>query len=73
MIGYVIMDIGEAEMRAAVQYYLNSDLFFSKHKVIVSSVRQRGARFVIEFDGQPEIRWVEKVIEPVAHEAGAGG
>ena len=73
MIGHVIMDIGEAEMRSAVQYYLNSDLFFSKHKVTVSGVRQRGKRFVVEFDGQPEIRRVEKPVQPVAHEAGAGG
>lgn len=70
MIGTVIMDVSEGEMKSALQYYFNSELFFSKHKVKVTSVRQRSnGRFVIDFDGQPEVQRVPLV----AATAAAGG
>ena len=57
MIGHVIMEIEPDEMRAAVQFYLNRDVFDAnsireRHKAKVSAVRQRSnGNFVIEFYG----------------------
>lgn len=59
MIGHVIMEIEADEMRTAVAFYLNKDVFMVEgypsragHKVIVTSVRQRSnGDFVVEFDG----------------------
>lgn len=57
MIGHVIMEIEPDEMRAAVAYYFNRDLFDAhagreRHKAIVTSVRERSnGNFVVEFDG----------------------
>jgi len=57
MIGNVIMEIEPDEMRAAVQFYLNRDVFDAnsireRHKANVSAVRQRSnGNFVIEFYG----------------------
>lgn len=55
------MEVGEAEMIAAVQFYLNQSVFTAEygsrkyHRAYVTAVRQRSnGRFVIEFDGQPE-------------------
>lgn len=48
MIGKVIMDVSSAEIAAAVEYYFNSDLFFTKHHCKIVGVRQRkNGRFVI--------------------------
>lgn len=63
------MEIGEAEMIAAVQFYLNQSVFNSEsgfsnrkyHRADVTSVRQRKGRFVIEFEGQPEPEWPSEV------------
>ena len=64
MIGKVIMDVSEAEMASAMEYYFNSDLFFIKHKCIVKKVRQReNGRFVIEFEGKPEPQRVKPTQE----------
>lgn len=46
MIGHVIMEIEANEMRAAVAYYLNKDVFDAnsireRHKAVVTDVRQR--------------------------------
>lgn len=60
MIGTVIMEISQAEMTAAMQYYLNYSVFKidalrEYHKATVIKVHQRSnGRFSIEFDGQPE-------------------
>jgi hypothetical protein len=61
MIGRVIMEIGEQEMVAVVQFYLNSSVFNAEfdsrkyHRAHVVGVRQRSnGRFVIDFDGIPE-------------------
>jgi hypothetical protein len=58
MIGNVIMEIEHDEMRAAVQFYLNRDVFDAdgslrvRHKVNVNTVRQHSnGNFVIEFYG----------------------
>jgi hypothetical protein len=58
MIGHVIMEIEHDEMIAAVQFYLNRDVFDAdgslrvRHKANVSEVRQHGnGNFVIEFNG----------------------
>lgn len=57
MIGHVIMEIEPDEMRAAVAYYFNREVFTSdmgrlRHKAVVTEVRQRSnGNFVIEFDG----------------------
>lgn len=57
MIGTVIMEIEHDEMRAAIAYYLNRDVFDvyagrERHKAVVMQVRQRtNGNFVIEFDG----------------------
>jgi len=57
MIGNIIMEIEPDEMRAAVQFYLNHDIFDAnsireRHKANVSAVRQRSnGNFVIEFYG----------------------
>jgi len=58
MIGNVIMEIEPDEMRAAVQFYLNRDVFDAdgslrvRHKANVMDVRQRSnGNFVIEFHG----------------------
>ena len=57
MIGNVIMEIEPDEMRAAVQFYLNRDVFDAnsireRHKANVSAVRQRSnGNFIIEFYG----------------------
>lgn len=57
MIGHVIMEIEADEMRQAVAYYFNRDLFDAhagreRHKAIVTEVRQRSnGNFVVEFDG----------------------
>lgn len=55
MIGLIIMEVNEAEMRSALEYF-NGDLFLkSEHKATVTKVRQRSSgRFVIEFRGKPE-------------------
>lgn len=76
MIGKVIMEISNSEMKAAVQYYLNSDLFFSKHKVKVSEVIARGnGRFTVRFEGEADPEFAQpKKIEPVpATQAASGG
>lgn len=78
MLGTIIMEIGEAEMIAAIQFYLNNSVFMVQgypsrkyHEAIVSSVRQRKSRFVIEFEGQPEPEWPSEVIdEAVTSEGG---
>jgi hypothetical protein len=61
MIGHVNMEIGEQEMIAMVQYYLNNSVFNAEfdsrkyHRAHVVGVRQRSnGRFVINFDGVPE-------------------
>lgn len=61
MIGSIAMEVSEAEIIAAIQFYLNHSVFTAQydsrkyHRVYVTSVRQRSSgRFVIEFDGQPE-------------------
>lgn len=61
MIGKVAMEIGSQEMIAAVQHYLNDEVFYATfsgrtaHKAKVTKVRQRdNGNFVIEFEGQPE-------------------
>lgn len=57
MIGHVIMEIEADEMRAAVAYYLNKDVFDAnmvrvRHKAIVTEVRQRSnGNFIVEFNG----------------------
>ena len=57
MIGHVIMEIEADEMIAAVQFYLNRDVFDAegvrkRHKANVVDVRQRSnGNFVIEFNG----------------------
>lgn len=58
VIGHVIMEIESDEMRAAVAYYLNRDVFDAagslriRHKAVITDVRQRSnGNFVIEFDG----------------------
>lgn len=68
MIGTVIMEIGETEMIAAIQFYLNSSVFMVEgypsrtyHKAAVTSVKQRKGRFFIEFEGRPEPEWPSKV------------
>lgn len=77
MIGKVIMEISNSEMRAAVQYYLNSDLFFSKHKVKVTEVIGRSnGRYTVRLDGEADPDFVQpKKIEPVSavREAASGG
>jgi hypothetical protein len=63
MIGHVIMEIEPDEMRTAVAFYLNRDVFMVegypsrvRHEAIVANVRQRSnGNFVVEFDGQPPI------------------
>ena len=57
MIGTVVMDISDAEMRQAIEYYFNSHLFFhSQDKAKVTKVHRRSnGRFVVTFEGaQPE-------------------
>lgn len=69
MIGTVIMEIGEAEMIAAIQFYLNQSVFWSEsgftdrkyHRATVTSVKQRKGRFFIEFEGRPEPEWPSEV------------
>lgn len=76
MIGKVVMEISNSEMRAAVQYYLNSDLFFSKHKVKVTEIYSRSnGRFTIRFDGDtdPEFAEPEKVKAAASTTAASGG
>ena len=58
MIGDVAMEIQPEEMMAAVQFYLNRDVFDAhgslreRHKATVTAVRQRSnGNFVIEFHG----------------------
>ena len=57
MIGHVIMEIEQDEMIAAVQFYLNRDVFDAgsireRHRANVSEVRQRSnGNFIIEFNG----------------------
>lgn len=57
MIGHVIMEIEADEMKAALAYYFNKDVFDvyagrERHKALVTNVRQRSnGNFVIEFDG----------------------
>lgn len=59
MIGHVIMEIEADEMRAAIQFYLNRDVFDAdgslrvRHKANVVDVRQRSnGNFVVEFEGR---------------------
>lgn len=61
MIGKVAMEVSQQEMIAAMQYYLNNEVFYAMfsgraaHKANVTKVRQRdNGNFVIEFEGQPE-------------------
>lgn len=61
MIGNVIMEVGEQEMIAMVQFYLNQSVFTAEydsrkyHRANVISVKQRSnGRFVIDFEGLPE-------------------
>lgn len=69
MIGLTVMEIGEQEMEAAIEYYLNRSVLHHTARVI--GVRQRSnGRFVIEFDGQPE---VERLLEERQRAARAGG
>ena len=65
MIGHVVMEIEAGEMRTAVAYYLNKDVFMVDgypsrvgHKAVVTDVRQRSnGNFIVEFDGQqPTVR-----------------
>lgn len=74
MIGKVIMEISNSEMKVAVQYYLNSDLFFSKHKVTVTDVLLKSnGRFTIRFQGEADPQFVEpKRIEPAIAKAASG-
>jgi hypothetical protein len=58
MIGDVVMEIQHDEMKAAVQFYLNKDVFDAdgslrvRHKATVTDVRQRSnGNFIIEFHG----------------------
>lgn len=64
MIGAITMEIGEPEIVAAMQFYLNNSVFNSElshrkyHHAEVTAVRQRSnGRFIIEFDGRPEPQW----------------
>lgn len=73
MIGKVIMEISNAEMRAAVQYYLNSDLFFSRHKARVTEIVGRSnGRYTIRFEGSADPDFVEPQRVDDALVAGAG-
>lgn len=70
MLGTVIMEVGEAEIVAAIQFYLNSSVFHvegypsrKNHEAVVTSVKQRKNRFFIEFEGQPEPEWPREVVE----------
>lgn len=57
MIGHVIMEIEADEMRQAVAYYLNKDVFDvytgrDRHRVVVTNIRERSnGNFIVEFDG----------------------
>jgi hypothetical protein len=62
MIGHVIMEIEYDEMRAALAYYFNRDVFNvyagrERHQAVITDVRQRSnGNFVVEFKGwQPPI------------------
>lgn len=65
------MEVGEAEIVAAIQFYLNQSVFNSEstfqnrryHRAVVTSVKQRKNRFLIEFEGQPEPEWPSEVVE----------
>lgn len=69
MLGTVIMEIGEAEMITAIQFYLNNSVFNAElghrryHAASVTSVKQRRGRFVIEFEGRPEPQWPTETTE----------
>lgn len=70
MIGHVIMEIEPDEMRAALAYYFNRELFTSdmgrtRHKAVITTVRERSnGNFVVEFDGwrpaEPAVEAEEK-------------
>lgn len=66
MIGHVIMEIEPDEMKAALAYYFNRELFTSdmgriRHKAVITDVRERSnGNFVVEFDGW---RPAEPVVE----------
>ena len=68
MIGKVNMEICAQEMIAAVQHYLNDEVFYASLsmraalKVKVINVRQRdNGNFMIEFEGLPESAKVKAV------------
>lgn len=70
MLGTIIMEVGETEIIAAIQFYLNHSVFHVEgypsrkyHEAIVSSVKQRKSRFVIEFEGQPEPEWPSEIVD----------
>jgi hypothetical protein len=70
------MEIGETELKAALGYYLNSDVFFSKHKVIVTYIsRKSSGRTVIHLKGQDEPQRVVELVptdDGTAHAVSGG-